>query len=307
MRSASPHVLFAAHRDGVFRYLCRIVGADEAPDLTQEVFLRVSRGPVPDTAPEGLRAWVFRIARNLALNHRRDAGRRPCRMDMADAGRPASQETALAMRQALDQLNELDRDVFLFREVAGLSYGEIAASCEISPDAVRSRLHRARQQLRACLQPLVTNGRTPVVRLYDHELPAPPLPPIAIIDALLDGEAVDKQLLRHALDDAEGRDYLVDALALRQLTRDMAPLTYVIPGVTRSPMLRRVRWMAAAVVLVASAAGGYAWGQHDAPIQAASVEAVTLPSSSTPEAPAPTKVIRLEPGVNWTDHVGGQR
>lgn len=160
-------LLFDAHRDGVFRYLCRIVGQSDAPDLTQEVFLRVARSPVPETTTDGERAWVFRIARNLALNHRRDAGRRPNTVELADASRPASQETALAMRQALDQLSPIDRDVFLLREVAGLSYPEIATSCDISVDAVRCRLHRARQHLRSLLQPLLGNGATPFVRLYD--------------------------------------------------------------------------------------------------------------------------------------------
>ena len=169
MPVARSHVLFASHRDGVFRYLCRIVGTADAPDLTQEVFLRVSRGPLPDAEADGLRAWVFRIARNLALNHQRDSRRRPATVELHDAARPASQETALAMRQALEQLPGLDRDVFLLREVAGLSYGEIATACEITPDAVRSRLHRARQQLRADLAPLVANGSTPSVRLYDPE------------------------------------------------------------------------------------------------------------------------------------------
>lgn len=160
-------VLFAAHRDGVFRYLCRIVGQGDAPDLTQEVFLRVARGAMPDTSADGERAWVYRIARNLALNHRRDTGRRPQTVELADASRPASQETSTAMRQALDRLAPLDRDVFLLKEVAGLTYGEIATSCEITPDAVRSRLHRARQQLRDGLRPLLDNGSTPHVRLYE--------------------------------------------------------------------------------------------------------------------------------------------
>ncbi|MCC7044320.1 MAG: RNA polymerase sigma factor [Acidobacteria bacterium] len=160
-------VLFAAHRDGVFRYLCRVVGQGDAPDLTQEVFLRVARHPVPDTSTDGERAWVYRIARNLALNHRRDSGRRPQTVELADASRPASQETSTAMRQALDRLAPLDRDVFLLKEVAGLTYGEIATSCEITPDAVRSRLHRARQQLRDGLRPLLDNGSTPHVRLYE--------------------------------------------------------------------------------------------------------------------------------------------
>ena len=163
----TSQMLFTAHRDGVFRYLCRIVGQGEAPDLTQEVFLRVSRGPVPDIPADALRAWVFRIARNLALNYRRDTGRRPHLVALVDTSRAAPQETSAAMRQALALLAPLDRDVFLLREVAGLSYEEIGLSCEITVDAVRSRLHRARQQLRIVLQPLVSNGSTPTVRLYD--------------------------------------------------------------------------------------------------------------------------------------------
>lgn len=160
--------LFAAHRDGVFRYLCRIVGQSDATDLTQEVFLRVARTAVPETSADGERAWVFRIARNLALNHRRDSGRRPHTVELTDAVRPPLQEASLAMKQALDQLPPLDRDVFLLREVAGLSYDEIAGSCEISTPAVRSRLHRARQQLREALHPFISDGSRRHVRLYDE-------------------------------------------------------------------------------------------------------------------------------------------
>jgi len=170
MTGAAPlkaQVLFAAHRDGVFRYLCRIVGPTEATDLTQEVFLRVARSAVPDATSDGERAWVFRIARNLALNYRRDTSRRPETVPLTDASRPAAQESAAAMREALDRLSPLDRDVFLLREVAGLSYDEIAGSCEISHAAVRTRLHRARQQLRAELRPHMNDGTGSVVRLYD--------------------------------------------------------------------------------------------------------------------------------------------
>jgi RNA polymerase sigma-70 factor (ECF subfamily) len=156
--------LFAAHRDGVFRYLSRIVGQEEASDLTQEVFLRVARTPVPETTAQGERAWVFRIARNLALNHHRDVRRRPATVELGDASRPAHQETEVAMRQAIGRLLPKDRDVFLLREVSGLSYAEIASACEMTADAVRARLHRAREQLRTELQPLLKNGTTTHVR-----------------------------------------------------------------------------------------------------------------------------------------------
>jgi RNA polymerase sigma-70 factor (ECF subfamily) len=161
--------LFSAHRDGVFRYLSRLVGYGQAGELTQEVFLRVARGPVP-VADEGRRrAWVFRIARNLAHNHVRDGRRRGTPVELEDAPSAATQEIDAAVREALERLATLDRDVFLMRETAGLSYADIAVACKLSPDAVRSRLHRARQQLRAALSPaLARTPITPGVRLYDR-------------------------------------------------------------------------------------------------------------------------------------------
>jgi len=152
---AGADVLFAEHRDGVFRYLCRFIGqAETARDLTQEVFLRVSRSGAPHGTPAaeaGNRAWVFTIARNIALNHLRDASRRPATVGsdaLPEGSAPATQELAASLNQALAALSEFDRDVFLLRETAGLSYDEIATACDITPDAVRSRLHRARQALR---------------------------------------------------------------------------------------------------------------------------------------------------------------
>ena len=143
---------YADHRDGVFRYLQRIVGRhDAATDLTQEVFLRVSRAGMPETTPVGQRAWVFRIARNLALNHVRDGRRRPAEVELADGLTPATQELGVALRRAIAALGELDRDVFLLREIVGLRYDEIASACDITVEAVRSRLHQARQTLRANL------------------------------------------------------------------------------------------------------------------------------------------------------------
>jgi len=151
-------VLFTAHRDGIFRYLCRIVSQEDARELTQEVFLRVTKASVPETTEGGRRAWLFRIARNLALNRVRDVRRRGVSVEITeDSGAPATQTLGAAIREALDQLNPVDRDVFLMREAGGLSYEEISFACQLTPDAVRSRLHRARQQLRHALKG--TDGR----------------------------------------------------------------------------------------------------------------------------------------------------
>jgi RNA polymerase sigma-70 factor (ECF subfamily) len=153
-------VMYEEHRQPVFRYLCRLVGgSDAATDLTQEVFLRVTRGGVPPADSAGQRAWVFRIARNLALNHLRDRQRRPVSVPIVDGTGPATQELRLAIDQALGRLADVDRDVFLMRESAGLSYQEIAGACELTIEAVRARLHRARLQLRTDLEREITAQR----------------------------------------------------------------------------------------------------------------------------------------------------
>ena len=151
-RVAELESLVSAHRQGVYRYLYRIVGrADAANDLTQEVFLRASRAGVPEADDTGQRAWVFRIARNLALNYVRDGRRRPEPVALVERGAAATQELRLAVRQALAGLPDVDRDVFLLKESVGLSYEEIADACELTTSAVRNRLHRARLVLRETL------------------------------------------------------------------------------------------------------------------------------------------------------------
>jgi RNA polymerase sigma-70 factor (ECF subfamily) len=162
---ADADLLFTEHERSVFRYLCRVVGQTEmARDLTQEVFLRVTRAGAPDDR-DGQRAWVFGIARNLALNHLRDRGRRPVAVELVDGHRPATQELSLALDRALASLDDLDRDTFLLREISGLSYEEIAVACGLTVAAVRSRLHRARMHLREQLAPTLVARRADGIRL----------------------------------------------------------------------------------------------------------------------------------------------
>ena len=119
---ADPEVLFTAYHHRLFRYFCRAVGHPEtARDLTQDVFVRVSRAAVPSADEGGVRAWLFRIARNLALDPHRSQARHPEPGRLEDGGaRAAPQDVGLAVNEALASLPDLDRDVFLMREVAGL-------------------------------------------------------------------------------------------------------------------------------------------------------------------------------------------
>jgi len=145
--------LFVQHQERVFRYLCRAVGhAETARDLTQDVFVRATGAPTALADDASARAWLFTIARNLALDHHRRSRRRDRPLDPpASASGRATQEVTAAVREALARLGDLDRDVFLMRETAGLSYADIARVCALSPEAVRSRIHRARLELRSLL------------------------------------------------------------------------------------------------------------------------------------------------------------
>jgi RNA polymerase sigma-70 factor (ECF subfamily) len=168
---ADTEGLFAAHQHRLFRYFCRVVGQpDTARDLTQDVFLRVSRTTIPQGEDSEIRAWLFQIARNLALDfHRRRALRPDAPAFVPEASRAPSQDTDLAVNAAVASLNDLDRDAFLMREVGGLSYDEIARACELTPDAVRSRIHRARLQLRAQLAGPIATRRTIPMRRTGRE------------------------------------------------------------------------------------------------------------------------------------------
>jgi RNA polymerase sigma-70 factor (ECF subfamily) len=142
--------LFERHRLPVYRFLRRLLrdGA-VAEDLTQETFLRALSGRYHADGRE--RAWVFQIARNLARDHVRAGARRPALVELRDVANGGDFTRATELDAALAALGEEDREVFLLKEIGGLSYSEIADACDLTPDAVRSRLHRTRLILRSAL------------------------------------------------------------------------------------------------------------------------------------------------------------
>ena len=164
---AESQALFTAHRDSLVRYLAGVVGhVETARDLVQDVFVRVVAADSLPPTDDARRAWVFRIARNVAIDHhRRQQHRRaePIAVEPT-AGTSDSADTVVIVRQALTALDEVSRDVFLMREAAGLSYIEIASACQMTPDAVRSRIHRARLQLREYLEQPIRAASTRQLR-----------------------------------------------------------------------------------------------------------------------------------------------
>jgi len=168
---ADTEELFGAHRPGLVRYLTRVVGHPEtAQDLAQDVFVRVAQA---ERLPEGTSAqksWLFTIARNLAIDHHRRRSLRDVHRMPESAAEPVRTETShdsAVVNQALATLDQMARDVFVMRELAGLSYAEIAVACGLTPDAVRNRIHRARLQLREQLQrPLADARSRPMVAAF---------------------------------------------------------------------------------------------------------------------------------------------
>ena len=130
------------------------------------------------------------------------------------------------------------------------------------------------------------------------------------IGAFVDRERVDPNDLKHALSTEEGRDYLIDLVALREVTAG-PPLTY--------PALRdrtgvSLRPLALAAAIVLSVAGGYFAGvRHTSLAVPAAVEvkidaqipARIEPAALIPPAPTPTSVIQLEPGADFKESAGG--
>lgn len=146
------------------RFLCRLVGRDEAEDLTQEVFLKISLALPEFRGDSSLSTWVYRIASNGALDRRRSRTSRgsvevPLTSEQSPPDRSPDGEHRVfrqEMRQCLDQFIEKlppnYRSAFVLSEYEELTNPEIAAALGISLDTVKIRMHRARQLLQVELR-----------------------------------------------------------------------------------------------------------------------------------------------------------
>jgi RNA polymerase sigma-70 factor, ECF subfamily len=140
------------------RYLHRKVwDVERARDLAQEAFTRALEGSARGDAPDNPRAWLFRIASNLAHDEARSAIRQKRHLTLlkaesvqagtADPVERIDREAREgAARRALEQLSERDREVLLLWD-AGLSYTEIAAHAGLAVGAIGTTLARARRRL----------------------------------------------------------------------------------------------------------------------------------------------------------------
>jgi RNA polymerase sigma-70 factor, ECF subfamily len=175
--------LMLRHRTPIYSFLLRFTGErTRAEDLVQETFLRLVKGAAAWEPRASVRTWLYTIARNLAADAARRqvfratdpldapvAGGQPPRHPTPASTDPAPDEAADAARlrprleAALAALPAEQREVFLLREHAGLSFPEIAEATGVNENTVKSRMRYALLALRQ--------------RLASEGLVAPAVPP----------------------------------------------------------------------------------------------------------------------------------
>lgn len=176
--------LVTKYQDRVFNTCWRLCGSvEDARDLAQDAFLKALEAIDAFRGRAGFYTWLFRIAVNVSLSHRRKM-RHAVRLSLHDedgsrviesqasgllrrgaavhdrdpAKEVEARESHRIVLRALDELDEEHRVVLVLRDVEGFDYQEIAEILDVAGGTVKSRLHRARMALRERLEPILGTG-----------------------------------------------------------------------------------------------------------------------------------------------------
>lgn len=165
--------IHSSYRPRIVRYLTRLVGPDVAEDLTQEVFVRVSRGLPDFKGAAKLSTWIYRIASNVATDRLRSRSFKQTQSDKVihhqersvdDADALPDEKNPSVERQLMrdqmsscvhDYINTLPanyRAVVILSDIEGLTNQEIAEVLDVTLDTVKIRLHRGRAMLKEKLR-----------------------------------------------------------------------------------------------------------------------------------------------------------
>ncbi len=145
--------LYARYARRLFSYLLHLSNdRARAEDLLQEVFLTALRSEAFDLRPGKFAGWLFTVARNRAYSERRKESRA---VEVETPEPPPSPEAEVEKREAFALLAEAigalsppHRDVLMLKEVAGLTYSQIAAVQNVPEGTAKSRLHHAIKSVR---------------------------------------------------------------------------------------------------------------------------------------------------------------
>ena len=165
--------LITQFQQAIYSLVCRLLNDPaDAPDVVQDVFIKVFRSISTFRGQSSLKTWIYRIAVNEAYNHRRWFGRRrvhevgleeeqPNGMtyqqvlvdrERSPYDRTLDQETRVQVEAALRYVKPVYRTAVILRDVEELSYEEIAEILKINIGTVKSRILRGREALRMQLR-----------------------------------------------------------------------------------------------------------------------------------------------------------
>ena len=171
--ASALETLLVRYQPRLYRFSLRMCGnVDEAGDVAQDSLISMARSLRDFRGDASVSSWLYTIARRNCIRKRRRSKFAPAREESLDA--PASEtagrvtdpsptpeqsatnrEIEIALTRAIDALDPPQREVLVLRDVEGLSAPEVARILEISVDAVKSRLHRARLAVRRQLAPML--------------------------------------------------------------------------------------------------------------------------------------------------------
>ena len=157
---SAMHTFYERYRRRVFALIARITGAQDAEELSQEVFLRAFRGLDKFRGDAQLSTWMYRLAVNAALSHatRTQARARRSVSDetLDELPGPSGGESDPRLRErlsaAMAELPAGYRAVLVLHDVEGLQHEEIANILGCRVGTSKSQLHKARAKMRGLLQ-----------------------------------------------------------------------------------------------------------------------------------------------------------
>ena len=152
------------YQDALFRYVLHMgFGEADARDILQNAFVRAFRHLGRCGDPDRFDGWLFKITANLCRTEGRKAGKRtmtPLESVTLETERPGPAEAAEAasarsrIREVLETLPEDQREAVVLFYMQGMGVSEVAEAVGASRSAVKMRLMRARESLKAELEPL---------------------------------------------------------------------------------------------------------------------------------------------------------
>jgi RNA polymerase sigma factor (sigma-70 family) len=143
--------LLDAHSVEIYRFLVATAGPEEADDCFQETWVAAMRAYPRVRRADNLRAWLYRIAKNKAIDAHRARSRRPAPVAAVPEGSAPDGELDLDepdLWAAVRELPPKQRAAVYCRSVLGIPYDELAELLECSRDAARRSVHEGLKRLR---------------------------------------------------------------------------------------------------------------------------------------------------------------